>query len=71
MAFSVLFVAFLLKLTPGSWVEKMPDFDENEKPKGWIMENYAKQKKDENPEEYKAVKVEPAENEVEKPEDGK
>lgn len=49
----------------------MPDFDENEKPKGWIMENYAKQKKDENPEEYKAVKVEPVENEVEKPEDGK
>ena len=34
------------------------------------MENYAKQKKDENPEEYKAVKVEPVENEVEKPEDG-
>ena len=35
------------------------------------MENYAKQKKDENPEEYKAVKVEPDEKEVEKLEDGK
>ena len=71
MAFTVLFSAFLLKLTPGSWVEKMPDFDENEKPKGWIMENYAKQKNDENPEEYKAVKVEPAEKEAKKLEEEK
>ena len=55
MAFSVLFAAFLLKLTPDSWVQKMPEFNENEKPKGWIMENYAKSKKGENAEEYKQV----------------
>ena len=63
VAFSVLFAAFLLKLTPDSWVQNMPEFNENEKPKGWIMENYAKQKKGENSEEYK--------KEAEKLEEGK